>query len=408
MKSKELYKYLALSVKNEVVVNDYFMSVLGSTNLKISFPGVSKFNNLGLNNRLAKILLRIVYHLWPFIFSPAVNIFYFIKCLRFKLNSRKCLGVSLPNELVFASGQTTLSVITKAVGESEAVLYRPRQKIGGEDNYFDSLQLLSVFDLFQTLCYSIYFSIRYSYDSKTKVNRAYSVFFFDLIAVAKVFDKFGGLEKVYTGDHFDRWAIMLDLIAADKRKIKHLALVQHGSLKNSEGVFPLKLAVKLKSVQTLYCFDKESCDLFGEHIMQNKRCYSVDYFKNSIQLTDMGQIECTRVLIVGHFLCLSFHIELSKYISDVCSEKIQLFYKPHPTQEINGLENENWLTVTDSTIFPNVDFVISYPSTLVEQYGMHGIPVVIHSISRKENDLSSALNDIQKCCALLTTKKVAK
>lgn len=408
MKSKELYKCLALSVKNEVVVNDYFMSVFGSTNFKISFPGTSRFNSLGLNDGLAKILLFIVYYLWPFIFSPVVNIFYFIKCLRFKFNSRKCLCVPSPNELVFASGQTTLNVITKAVGEREAVLYRPRQKNGESDNDFDSLQLLSAFELFQILCYSIYFSIRYSYDSKTKVNRIYSAFFFDLIAVVKVFDKFGSLDKVYMGDHFDRWAILLDLIALDKRKIKNLSLVQHGSLKNSEGVFPLKLAVKLKYVRTLYCFDKESCDLFDEYIMQNKRCYSVDYFKNSIQLTDMGPLECLSVLIVGHFLCLSFHVELSKYISHVCGEKIQLFYKPHPTQEINGLDSENWLTITDSAIFPCVDFVISYPSTLVEQYGMHGIPVVIHSISRKENDLSRALNDIQKCCALLTAKKVAK
>lgn len=394
MKIKSLYEHVSYSVQNEVAVNDYYMELLGGRNVRYGFPGVSKLSAYKLDSWFVKVSLFLLYFFWPIFFSPLVSFYFLIKSLRFKLGLKKCPGNVLPHVLLFVSGNTTESVLKKAVGENNAVLYRPRQKKEMvRERGFDSLQLLSVLNLLGVYWKSVCYTIRFSYDRRFSSNRLYSVFFFDLIVVARAFEKVGELDALYTGDHFDRWAVLLDLISGDNARIGKFSVVQHGGLKDSNGRFPIKLAVKLKSVDYLYCFDEDSYCIFKSLIIDSKKEFSVKYFKNSIALSEVTDFYGVTILIVGNALCFDFHVAMYKSLFVFFGGNLRVFYKPHPTQELKNIDNIDWQVILDSHFFPNVDLVISYPSTLVEQYREHNIPVIVHSISANQSEIELLISE---------------
>lgn len=388
MKIKPLYEYISYSVQNEVAVNDYYMELLGRRNIRYGFPGVSKLAEYKLDSWFVEILLFLLCFFWPIFLSPLVNFYFLVKSLKFKLGLKECPKNIFPHDLLFVSGNTTKSVLKKAVGENDAVLYRPRQKKEMvKECGFDSLQLLSALNVLGVYWKSVYYTIRFSYDRRFSNNRLYSIFFFDLIVVARVFEKVGKLDALYTGDHFDRWAVLLDLISGDKARIGKFSVVQHGGLKDSNGHFPIKLAVKLKSVDHLYCYDEGSYCVFKNSIIDGGKEFSVKYFKNSIALSEVTDFDGATVLIVGSSLCFDFHIEVYKSLFIFFGDNLRVFYKPHPTQELKNTDKEDWQIILDPYFFPKVDLVISYPSTLVEQYKEHNIPVIVHSISATQNEI---------------------
>lgn len=395
IKSIESYSLISTSIKNDVVVNDYVRS-LGEYELKYSFPGASSAIGLGLSENTLNFVTKIMYFVWPYFLMPVINVAILAKLLIFKLKLKGFTKKKFPSAVIFASGNTTLKVINKAIGVGPVILCRPgkRDHIDKSCDVLDSIQLLSLGELISIFFSAILLSFRFSYDSRFVSLRFYSMHFFELLAVAKVFDKFSSIEVLYTGDHFDRWATLLDMISADKKKVSKFCVIQHGALKNSNGVFPIDLEVKLKSVDFLYCFDEESYSIFSNSILDVEMAPPVSYFENKIELSKLDQFDGKSILVVGNSLCVDFHNELAKSICAVYGEQIRVYYKPHPTQERNNFSNEEWLIIRNSSFFPEVDLVVSYPSTLVEQYKAHAVPTVVHSLSARKQDIDNTLKDV--------------
>ncbi|HFG1928571.1 TPA: hypothetical protein ACGF3N_002408, partial [Vibrio cholerae] len=90
--------------------------------------------------------------------------------------------------------------------------------------------------------------------------------------------------------------------------------------------------------------------------------------------------ENIKLLFVGHSICLKTHVELYLCLRSKHPE-VEFFYKPHPSQTMDeNSRNLGWRVYDKLDHFPDVDVVVSYPSTLAYEYYLAGKPVIQHSI----------------------------
>ncbi|MCU7373352.1 hypothetical protein PEC18_21630 [Paucibacter sp. O1-1] len=98
-----------------------------------------------------------------------------------------------------------------------------------------------------------------------------------------------------------------------------------------------------------------------------------------VALTDLAATDRPSVLFVGHPLCEAAHCALMTALCQVID--VQTFYKPHPTTGAGRQIAElSWTVIQGRTVFPRVDLIVSYPSTMVAEYASHSVPAVVHSM----------------------------
>lgn len=223
---------------------------------------------------------------------------------------------------------------------------------------------------------------------------------FNWFAVRRALERLDG--NFTMAEHFDRWAVLVDGVAAqlrarrlaEGRHAPELVLVQHGAMgrglsaEGAHGVSRLAIKRRLRAVTALCVYDEQSGKAFTEDVLSPRcvgRGVAVRYFRPKISLQSTPQRGRVRVLFVGHPFCdeLQTHI-LAALKND---HDVDAFYKPHPCARMDArLMEHDWTVVDDC--FPEVDLLVSYPSTLVIEYQALNIPAVVHSM-----DLARATAD---------------
>jgi len=202
--------------------------------------------------------------------------------------------------------------------------------------------------------------------------------------------------EIIMGEHFDRWAVLTDSVSREKKRTNseaRLTLVQHGVV-SSVGGPELKVPCKLTSVDRLLVYSSVEETHFRKHIV-SKQCQrkglKVENFRPSIELTDMGD-DKKGILFIGHPLCEDFQIKLFELL--IVRYPCKFYYKPHPTASAgSGVFKKNW-QIVQGAVFPKVDLVVSYPSTLVEEYASSGVGAVVHRIDDADHSLNSLVIQI--------------
>jgi hypothetical protein len=211
--------------------------------------------------------------------------------------------------------------------------------------------------------------------------------------------------KILIAEHHDRWAVLADVYceySACQGEQCLIHLFQHG--KEHDEVYKKLSAIyssdglpyKIKYVSKLFVYDKKQAILFLEEIIDNKSIniqpIEIIFVKQSIKLKSLSK---KGILFVGHSFCEVFQTELCqklKFLSDYV-----FYYKPHPTSKPSeSVKNQDWLIITDKNFFPRVDFLISYPSTLVDEYLSEDIRSVLHPLNAKIEDLEGFVDEIKK------------
>lgn len=197
-------------------------------------------------------------------------------------------------------------------------------------------------------------------------------------------DKLPG--PLLTVEHFDRWAVLVDgsvQRSRNFRQTRHLTLMQHGSV--NANVTPLglgfSLPTRLSAVKHLRAYSAADVDVFKAAILSphlGDGGLDVSFYRPSITLTEMTSSEGPpSILFVGYPLCEAAHCSLLKALR--LKGDWEIFYKPHPTSSASAhIKDLPWTVVEGRTVFPRVDLLISYPSTLVAEYAAHDIPAVLH------------------------------
>lgn len=116
----------------------------------------------------------------------------------------------------------------------------------------------------------------------------------------------------------------------------------------------------------------------------------------------MKSVHSLRLLFVGHPICETLHV----HIVEALGEGISSYYKPHPANPSSARVNSaSWTVIHDKTVFPEVDLLISYPSTLVKEYEGMNIPAIIHPLNMPPADAGDLIESIKRAVELLARQK---
>ena len=211
-------------------------------------------------------------------------------------------------------------------------------------------------------------------------------------------------------EHYDRWAILLDRSLRQRRAPRSgWTLVQHGavasladeaaSTRNPGRELPTRLAM----VARLVAFNEASLHFFKAHVLaQRSQALRQGDLVHAprVPLTPVpGNAEQCRLLIVGHPFAEAFHEHAYRHLRKQDPRLICL-YKPHPHAEMSAaMRLVGWTLVDEPGRFPEVDLLLSYPSTLVDEYGTLGVPAVVHPISLSPQAAAPVLDELDMAVA---------
>jgi hypothetical protein len=211
-------------------------------------------------------------------------------------------------------------------------------------------------------------------------------------------DKLPG--PLLTVEHFDRWAVLVDSsVRRNHKPPRSLTVMQHGSVNalNSPRGLGLRLPTRLSSVSHIRVYSAADADVFKEEILSS-RCDSdklaVSFYNPCVTLSDVvTNGGSPSILFVGHPLCENAHCALLQALLEAGVS--QLFYKPHPANPASSqIRDLPWSVVEGRSVFPRVDLLISYPSTVVREYAAHEIPAVVHPFDVSAAQLLERLPEV--------------
>ena len=227
-----------------------------------------------------------------------------------------------------------------------------------------------------------YFNIVYNYFkvlfSLEKSNFNYSFLTF------KWFTLFVGLDKLnfknlHSFDHYDRYAILADSVKENKGSYVNYFFHQHGSLSSNYN-----MPCKLKNIDVAILLNKLSIKNF--YLLSQKQNVKLLINKRAFNTVEIEKTQKKRILIIGNLACKNFHIKLVKMFSSV-KNNIVIYYKPHPNNISLIKQYSFCLNIVDHNIFPLVDLVISYNSTLLDDYIEAGFNYISHDINSTNPEL---------------------
>lgn len=201
-----------------------------------------------------------------------------------------------------------------------------------------------------------------------------------------------------SSEHYDRWAVLTDFICRIKRK--RYILIQHGSLLalKTKGYEFFSLSYKLKAVSELAIFNEIELELFLEYIISQANDYNIKihFYQQPFYVSSINN-KGLSILIIGHSLCERGQLSLGSQLSTL-SDNIVLYYKEHPKARASEkAKKTKWNFITDDDYFPDVDIVISYPSTLAYQYKELNKIVILHELDNiDQNKIDEILMTIRK------------
>ncbi|MDO9623697.1 MAG: hypothetical protein Q7J46_06875 [Pseudomonas sp.] len=205
-------------------------------------------------------------------------------------------------------------------------------------------------------------------------------------------------------EHHDRWAVLADCLVQSKLSYgASLVIVQHG-VESS-----LKASHRLRNVSRLYVYNEESLRIFEKNIIDMsvvKNRLDVCFYMPRISLKTL---DCSKfphevsVLMVGHPSVEPLHVNI--YETLLKGRDFNVIYKPHPTvRESKELRKIGWVIWENKDEFPIVNILVSYPSTLVEEYHAAGIEAVVHPYAISVDNAANYLSNLSAVLEVFLTK----
>ena len=241
--------------------------------------------------------------------------------------------------------------------------------IPGQHSKYSQMPMVSVFSgiSYSQVWKSFVYSIRIILFMKKKYGkddllfRSYSSYpFFLCFFFISNLDESNELVFV---NHYDRWMYLLGCSNL------HRTYVQHGKLWRDN--------IKRIECDTAYYISRSQQEILEYTLFNNKpeaRFRKVFDYSGLEKLKSNG---CKDLLII----CLSIYSEQEELIINrLTDKKINIYLKPHPNDNIDIYTRLKGkypdIVVLGKFDYPKVDYVISYDSTLADEYEMHDIPVL--------------------------------
>ena len=354
--------------------------------------GFDKYTGyLGLHKNNALLLkydcLYQLYAFWVFLMIPLWYCFRLCKSIVSRLKSKRS---ALDGSTFFLATSIALPRVTKNAGIYDMTskwLELPWNLTNGISeeqrvSVFDVLSFSEIFFCFKEVLILLFWSVlrdglKYVYTN---------IFAFDWYLYYLSVNKIPKGSKVVFCSHTDFWCSLLGSLTNFQT-----ILVQHGTemyLENKKNLKELKYVdgcdawvgdfpVKYSHLDFVYVFsDKHYIALCNSVIANNPPYKVVGY---GVTLTDVGNIDKKKILIIGYIKNYALQEEtLLKYFQ---GKGVEVYLKNHPTippvyyEEFQRMYD---FTFINSDLFPNVDIIFSYYSTLAQTYQDMGKKVVYY------------------------------
>ncbi|MRF60478.1 hypothetical protein [Citrobacter portucalensis] len=383
---KEYLHCYMLATENEISIDE--LLIAGMKNRMPAMPRISKWVYSIYKLWAVYILLMIFFILGGFILYPILK-FIIAVCGKIKTKKRHLTN---KNGIYYFSFSEigTEQVITyfkkNRSNENELNIIAPLScKSKHNDTVISLYEVVSYYEIFKSMLLSISTFLYFfkSVNHLKWVLQIYTAPSWFLVAIA--LNKIQG--EIVSSEHYDRWAVLIDVISGKKKN--RYTLVQHGSLKalDSNAYLAFQIPYKLKHVGKIVVFDELEYKFFSDKILDPSltEIIEVEYSKPELSLSQVTSSQLT-LLFIGHSLCEKEQLRICSQINRKINN-CTIYYKEHPKARASlEVRNFNFNFITDDRFFPDVDIVISYPSTLAYQYEEKGIPVLFHGLHVVHSD----------------------
>lgn len=400
--ARHFYSFFKAAAGNQAAFDIFYYDFFETHAESYSFlPRPAQWlNKSTLLLRFLRVGAPFIWFLWC-VFGGG---YFFVKLLLLKTGSEKIKTHKLLNKAVaLAVCKRSVDVIVQAeVGRDVLFLKVPGAKdVNSCSGAVSAVSVLSFWELFKCFFLAVNIHYRLAYNGRrAEVFQSYAaldwlIVFFALIKINP--------DQLIIAEHHDRWAVLADSYCGPEfhsGSQLELILVQHGlEFPNtyermvSLG-FEVGLPYKLRRVGKCYVYNEVQREVFREKIISACALSSVqfDFYSYRLPLVSTG-LPGFSILVVGNVRCEDFHYELYLRLSGrlACS----WFYKPHPALRSSAkIFSAGWDFIDDKDYYPSVSLVVSYPSTLVDEYKACGIKVYEHEFGVGIKDVDSAICDV--------------
>lgn len=414
---KIIAEYL-LATQNEIAIDQSMYALCGLSPKDFGFaPRPSKLVAYARYRVLLHMLMVLLRTAWRW---GGARLLFRAQCKRLRAQLPRQAGAVGGGFDAFALGFSARAaqlITAQLIGDRFCWVTLPWVPVQlGDQPAMAITDLLDQADLEKALGYAIAASRKLNTSAKTARWGLQSYTAFRWFCVRLALEKLHA-KTLLIAEHYDRWAILADRVmwaarARDARTALGIVLVQHGALEalGDSGAdpprrLPVELACRLRSVETLYAFDQGSVAIIRDAVL-SPLCRlapdAVRLYSPVIHLRQMQTNHPLRLLFVGHPVCETLHV----HIIEALGEGISSYYKPHPANPSSARVNSaTWTVIHDKTIFPEVDLLISYPSTLVKEYEGVNIPAIIHPLNMPPADAGDLIESIKRAVELLARQK---
>lgn len=238
---------------------------------------------------------------------------------------------------------------------------------------FSNLNLCDLYNAF-AFAFRMIFFMKKKYGKNDCLFRSYSSYTYFL--VYRFLQKTDNSNKLVYYSTFDRWAYLHNMVG------KEVIWVQHGKLTDKiyyKRIKGVKEAYYISPVQ------RDICErfLFGDKPVAKYR--KLFDYSGEDKLKKNGSKD---VLVI----CYAGAIQKQeKAVKSLYGRSVNIYMKPHPYDDFSIYTNFQMsypnIVILEKFDFPKVDYVISYDSTLADEYEMHDIPVLRYEDSDFEEKL---------------------
>jgi hypothetical protein len=372
----ELFSLYETAIANEIKVDERAYKETGLDKV-VNFIPLRPYHThryIKHSPNIAKVLFYIISNLW-FLFNFFIQTFFFVVLTCEWIISRKKDVSSIKRFIIVATPRMVPQL--KKIPNIEVapvchLILKRKYRITNDDTSIYSIIK------FRHLLYSYIIAITFPFSKRSNLKNIQSYTCLKWVVVYLTLSKLKNVEEIWFGNHYDRWAVLFDLLP-----IKTKVIVQHGVEDGKISTYPLK------TISKIYFISKDEIKFFKKLCVSN---FEYEFLNSTLILTKLGSENTLNALIIGNVAVYSALEE--KIISALnMNARISLIVKPHPIFEFFFYEKlltlYNFIFIRDKNIFPDVDIVISYNSTLAVEYSQMGKTVLYyenHSVDEIVND----------------------
>ena len=376
------YIYGYINYKNVYVDKKSIGEFTGSLkDYKVSIAADHLYQK-GVKRSIAEKMIRFSIH-FETVISIFILFFHFLLALAKKVVSRR---VVLQNQvLIYSSGiqeQRLINLLKSAEIDDFVVV-----KISGKKNKYSQKLSYSLYSGIRTLqivkaaLYSVYFIffMKNKYGKKDCLFRSYS--FFEYLLVYCSLSNLDKSNSLLFFDTISRWAYLFCSSSLTK------TFVQHGKISGRVNY------VKLRNIDVAYYISESQRNILEKCLIGCKPKYK---YRKLFEFAGDEKIKHTgkkNVLVVCRETLMARQMSVVDLLSS-CS--VNIYLKPHPSDKYDeylSLQNKYpEVSILDRYDYPEVDFVISYDSSLADEYEMHNIPVLKYNDENFESSIVKWFN----------------